>query len=349
MIPVASKKLPGALAEGGLLWIATVIGVDQLRRNSRSALAISLGLLTAVPIAANRKIARTLHEEEIFSPTLFARFLERMDPGGSYRTLGESAYHPPSPLIYRYADSSDGYTAAQRRTWIEHLPALWGRGIVFNHDFDSGDFARLQSLRRLSTSAAGYSDSRPFFGSVALRWGIRFRDQTPLSGYRRIGGDWLQDWDELEEALPEIRLATHWVEEESPLASLAALPRLKPGEIVLETGRRARGASRGGIVRVRRNAPERLIVETLTSDPSWLFVLRGFWDHRAVLVDGKAVEDVPAQLAFSAVAIPPGRHTIDWRERVPGGVVSRWGPVLYALAALILASRSRRREPGRVQ
>ncbi len=341
MIPIASRKLPGALAEAGLLWTATLVAFDLLRRRSRPALAGALALLTSVPIAASRRIPQIFNEEEIFSPTPFARFLQRIDPHGSYRTLGESAYDPPSPLLYRYADPAASYMDSYRRTWIEHLHALWGRGTVFNHDFDSGDFARMQSLRHLSIGASRYSDSAPFFGSFALRWGIRFTDQSPLAGYRRFKGDWFQDWDRQDEALPDIRLAPRWLEETNALASAAALPRLNSGEIVLETGRRQRAASRGGIVQVLRNDPARLIVETLTRDPSWLFVLRGFWSHRVVRVDGHLVEAVPAQLAFSAVAVPAGRHRIDWTEKLPGEDVSRWGPVLYALVVLTAAVRGK--------
>jgi len=336
MAPVASRKLPGALAEGGLLWMATVGAIDLLRRRSRPTLGVSLLILTAVPIVANRKIARLLNEEEIFSPTPFARFLQRADPHNAYRTLGESAYQAPSELMSRYAESSGAYTDSQRRMWNEHLPALWGRGTVFNRDFDSGDFARMQSLRVISFAAAGYTDSSPFFGSLALRWGIRFRDQEPVSGYHPFGGDWLQTWDELKDARPAIRLASSWIEESGALPAVRRLADLKVGEIVLETGRRARGSSGGGIVHVFSNDPEHLSVETVTSDPSWLFVLRGFWSYRTVLVDDRPVECVPAQIAFSAVPLPTGRHRIEWNEAMPGAPVSRWGPVLYALGLSIL-------------
>jgi hypothetical protein len=57
------------------------------------------------------------------------------------------------------------------------------------------------------------------------------------------------------------------------------------------------------------------------------------------------VEDFPAQLAFSAVAVPAGRHTIEWKELVPGGSVSFWGPVLFVLAAVGLVASERL--PGR--
>src|SRR5947209_8045559 len=82
----------GAFAEAGLLWTATLVAFDLIRRRSRPALGGALALLTAVPIVASRRIAYTLNEEEVFSRTRFAHFLERMDPRGSYRTFGESAY-----------------------------------------------------------------------------------------------------------------------------------------------------------------------------------------------------------------------------------------------------------------
>jgi hypothetical protein len=72
-------------------------------------------------------------------------------------------------------------------------------------------------------------------------------------------------------------------------------------------------------------------------------VLRGFWSHRTVRLDGRPVEPVPAQLAFTAIPIPAGEHVVDWRENLPGGDVSRLGPVLFVLAAAALLLRERRR------
>ena len=77
-------------------------------------------------------------------------------------------------------------------------------------------------------------------------------------------------------------------------------------------------------------------METLTPDPTWLFALRGYWDHRTIRVDGAETEAWPAQLAFSAVPIPAGRHRVEWREEVPGLAFSRFGPALFVLAAAAL-------------
>jgi hypothetical protein len=96
------------------------------------------------------------------------------------------------------------------------------------------------------------------------------------------------------------------------------------------------------MVRIDRNFPEQLVVSVEAPDPTWLFVLRGYWSHRTVHLDGRPVEVVPAQVAFSAVPVPAGRHTIEWRETVPGIEISRWGPVLFVLMAAGLAARDRR-------
>ena len=82
-------------------------------------------------------------------------------------------------------------------------------------------------------------------------------------------------------------------------------------------------------------------------DPTYLFVLRGFWTHRSVRVDGRPVDPVPAQLAFSAIPIPAGEHAVDWREKLPGWEVSRFGPILFVLAAAGLLVRERRRRSSR--
>src|SRR5207244_901064 len=57
--PIAAQVLPEALAEAGLFWTATVVALDLLKRGGRRALWASVLLLTAVPIVANRRIART--------------------------------------------------------------------------------------------------------------------------------------------------------------------------------------------------------------------------------------------------------------------------------------------------
>jgi hypothetical protein len=318
--------------------------MDGLKRGSSGRLALALLLLTAVPILANRRIARSFREDELFAPTGFARLMQRADPAGKYRTLGESPYRPPSKIEAEYSGADVAALEFTRRNWHEYTHALWDRGTIFNYDFDAGDLSRLESLRKMSVIASRYGDSSPFFGGLGLRWGVRYRVQDPVPGFKPFGGDALRFWDEHEKPYPDVRLLERWREEPGALTAVNVLPGLGPGEVVLESGRQARGEALPGTVRIRRKDPERLIVETDAPGPTWLFVLRAFWNHRTVRVDGREVSAVPAQLAFSAVPIPAGQHTVDWQERVPGSAVSRWGPVIYAVAAaaMLFAGRLRR-------
>jgi len=331
----AATLLAGSIAEGGLLWMSSVVALALLPTR-RTGLACGLTLLTAVPIAANRKIAQTFREEEVFAPTAFARALARADPSGSYRTLAIPASLAPDSA---WAGSDPGRLEYWRRGWLYFTPGLWGRGTVFNQDADLGDLSRATSLRRIATLAAGFTDSSAFFGDLALRWEVRFRGEPARAGYHRIGGDLLQDWDEHERAFPDLRLLTRWREERDAVSALRTVPRLATGEIVIETGRAGAGASVEGRIRVLEKTPERVRLETDAPAPTWLFLLRGYFPFREALLDGRAVEVAPAQLAYSAIPVPAGRHLLDWRERLPGAKASVWGPILFFLAAAALLAR----------
>lgn len=340
--PRARDSLPLSLIEAAGLWIATVVAAAGLSAGTRRGLVAALVLLTAVPIEANRRIARSFRQEEVLGKTAFARYVSRRDPEGAYRTLGEALFRPASALAMAHEDSTLLYSDFSRRSWTQHTPALWKRGTVINEDFDVGDLSRIESLRKVAGMATGFRDSGALFGSLALKFGIRYADQEPIAGYRRVGGDAFQSWDEHGRAYPDIRLLEAWREVEGPLDALRALPRLSEGEAVIESGRASGGAARPGRVRVLEKTPERLALELEAPDPTWLFVLRAHWPFRSILLDGRAVEAVPAQLAFSAVAVPAGTHRLEWRERVPGLAASRFGPALFAAAAVGLGLAGRK-------
>ncbi len=355
LVGVAAREIPLALTEGALLWIATALGLDWARSRGRSkrgaSWAAGLALLTLVPIAATHRIGWTFREEEVFAPPPAVRWMRKLDPEGRYRTLGEMAYRPPQALETAESGYDLGFLEIVRRNFDTHAPVLWGRGAVLNADFDNGDLSRVESVRMLSGMEDRFRDLGAFFGSLALRFGTRYRDQLPpVAGFapvRWVGND---AWDENPAALPDIRLAAAWKEEPDALSALRDLQNLGPGAIVVESGRAASGSAPDGAagtagVRILARTPERLAVETDSAAPGWLFVLRGFWRHRVVRVDGVETEVVPAQLAYSAIALPAGRHHVDWEESFPGGKVSRFGPVLYGLAVAGLFARSRRRPP----
>jgi hypothetical protein len=189
---------------------------------------------------------------------------------------------------------------------------------VFNTNIDEGDFSRLESLRYVSYKAAQYRDSEAFFGSLALKWGVRLRDQRTIAGYRRIQGNALVDWDEHEAPYPDVRLARRWREEKAPIDALNAVRGLGPGEIVVESGRRSSGSARPGTVRVLEKTPERMVAEVETADPTWLFVLRGYFSYRTILLDGRRVEDFPAQRRSPPSRFPAGGIGWSGTRKSPG-------------------------------
>ncbi len=342
----AARTLPLALSEAGLFWMATVVALEALGRRGRFGTAWALTLLTAVPIAANRRIAVATAEEQVFGPTAFARYVARQDPEGRFRTISESFFQRASPLELQQGSGALSDVEISRRVWYQQTPLLWGRGTVFNEDFDVGDLSRVESLRKLSGMATGYRDSGNFFGAVALRFGIRFRDQEALAGYRPVGGDALQIWDEHVHAFPAIRLLERWREAPDPLTALSTIGSLGEGEIVLESGRGRVGAARAGRVRLTEETPERLAADIEAPEATWLFVLRAFWPDRSITLDGRPVEAVPAQLGFSGLSIPPGRHRLLWEERLPGFPTSLAGPVLFGMLAAALSVSHLRRRTG---
>jgi len=341
----AGDSLSPSFAEGGLWWVGSIVGLELFRSRRRLPPVAGLLLLSGAVVGPSRRIAQTFSEEQVLPPTAFARRIARLDPAGQFRTFGESLFSSPSALEASAAGSDPGAIDSTRRAWYYNTQTLWGLSTVLNHDFDAGDLSRLESLRRLAGRAAGFRDSGDFFGALALKWGVRFRDQPALAGFRRFGGDALQDWDENPNALPDILLVERWRETPGPREALAVLSALVRGEIVIETGASASGSARPGRVRVLERSPERLLLLASASDPTWLFVLRDSWTYRTVLLDGRPVECVPAQLAFTAVVIPAGEHRVEWIEEVPGGRVSVVGPPLFFLTAAWIVLKKGRPSP----
>ena len=297
----------------------TVVGLDLVREIDRLSIACGILLLTLVPIVANRRIGLVFRQEEVLAPTTFDRFLRKKDPDGSYRTVGESLYRARSELQVAHQSADPGGLDWAVRNWEQYSHSLWGRGTVLQADFDHGDLSRLESLRELAYRASTFLDSEPFFGAIALRWGIRYRDQESLGGYSTIRSLGIQEWDENPRALPDLRLLQKWKEEPNALRAVGVLPRLTDGEVVLETGVSRAGSAREGKLEILDKTPERLVVRAEVADPTWLFVLRGYWTHRDVRVDGVPVEPVAAQLAFCGVPIPAGTAP----RRVGGGPTGR--------------------------
>src|SRR5262249_4029386 len=157
--------------------------------------------------------------EEVFAPPPSVRWMWKVDPENRYRTLGEMAYREPRALETAEAGYDLGYLEIVRRNFDTPSMVLWGRGAVLKRDFDNGGLSRVESVRMLSGMEGRFRDLGALFGSLALRFGVRYRDQLPpVAGFsqaRTVGND---AWDENLAALPDVRLATAWKEEPDALS-----------------------------------------------------------------------------------------------------------------------------------
>lgn len=329
-----------AFAEGGLLLVATLVGLDLLGHSRRRFEIAGTLLLAAVPIVAGRRIARTFPQDDIFAPPPFARRIARDDPRGIYRTLDEARFRPPTAQEESAGTDPEGI-GFYRKSWFLYTPCLWGRGTVLNADPDVADFSRMESLRRLSAYFPAAPNGADLFASLSLRTAIRYRDQEPLPGFRPIGPSARQVWDESLSARPSVRVPAGVIEAQGALDALHAMPHLAGDEIVVESGRSVAREPQAAVVDAVDDRPERLTFGVAASRASWVFVLRGFWPYRTVLVDGAPADPVPALLAFSALRVPPGRHRVEWNENLPGAPLSWAGPLLFLAIAVLLRVRER--------
>jgi hypothetical protein len=333
---VAGRQIAAALAEAGLLWTASWLALRLARSGAGpAAAAVAVAMWTLVPVVASRRIAHSFPQDDVLGATPFARFAAREDPAGRFRELDASPWRPAETGLdfeQRHPAGLETY----RRSWSLYAPLLWDRGTVLNVDPDVGDLSRAGSLRAASRMFLELPNAAALFASLSLRHAIRWTSAEPLPGFVRAGGNALQSWDESPSALPSVRIVSRWIGVASAPEALAALPRLQDGDVVIETGQRGSGRDAGSTLAVVSDRPGRVELTVNAKGPVWLFVLRGFWPYRTVLVDGEPVETAPAQLAFTALPVPAGAHRVVWSENVPGRAFSWIGPVAFLAAALLL-------------
>jgi hypothetical protein len=93
-------------------------------------------------------------------------------------------------------------------------------------------------------------------------------------------------------------------------------------------------ATRAGFARITRDLPELVEVETSTEREEAVLILADSWfDGWTAELDGEPVTMRPANLAFRAVAVPRGVHTVTFRYRSHGWDLG-WPAALLALLAI---------------
>ncbi len=342
--PLAAASLPRALSEAGLLWMATVVALDALGARTRRGQAVALALLTLVPVAANRRIARSFTEGEVFGPTAFARFVARRDPEGAYRTLGESFLLPPRswPAPRRGSRSRSPSSPDGRGT--SRRPCS-GRGEPFSTRTST------RAIFRASRVCGEWPAARRDTRLIGVLRSSRPAARDPLS---RSGAD---------------RRLPRSPRRRSP--GLGREPRCVSGHPPARDLARGRGSGRGA----RRDPPprgrrSRSRERSLGAGP------RPRRHGSGRREDGRAIDAGPGRSgpdlalrapgvlalshdssstalpskpfrrssAFRPCRSPRAASRLVWREELPGIRISRWGPLVFGMiVAGLLVAHSRRR------
>ena len=90
-------------------------------------------------------------------------------------------------------------------------------------------------------------------------------------------------------------------------------------------------------------SPNRVFMEAASRSAQWLFFSDMFYPGWKALLDGKPVKIFRANYAFRAIALPPGRHRVEWKY---DPILFRIGSSVSLLTALALAVYFVRRRRG---
>jgi hypothetical protein len=153
-------------------------------------------------------------------------------------------------------------------------------------------------------------------------------------------------------AVPDTRPRTYAVGSVRVAPGLAAFRRLvEPGfdpsrEIILdEAGPYDTNDGLVGVSRMVSREPDRVRIEAEMARPGYVMLLDQFSPGWQATIDGQETKPLRANLVFRAVAVPRGRHTIEWTYRPPAAFIGLGVAAMTAVLCfgLLVAGRFRRR------
>ena len=205
----ARRLLPGAFAEAGLLWAATVIALDaRAPAGLPDSVLVGLALLTRCPSPPTARSLPTFREEHLFAPSAFDRYLARVDPRADSGRFDEQPY-PRTVGAAGVRRPLRRQRLGLRAALLDllHPRPLGARNRLQPRYRRRGPLAPGEPSLRSRTRRRSTATRQPSSVRSALEWGVRLRDQRAIAGYRRIRGNALVDWDEHEAPYPDVRLA----------------------------------------------------------------------------------------------------------------------------------------------
>ena len=317
----AGRQIRGALAEAGLLWIATLVALElfrgRLRRARLSPARRAHGRPRRRQPADRPHLAR---RTRVFPPTPSRGGRRGAIPRAPSARSTSPAIARPRALQLAGKGASPWGNELTRRPLVLYTPVALGprnglqRRPGRRRPLAHGQPAPVSALCG-GRPTARRSSRRSRCGSASV-----FATRSRCRDSSRFGGDALQDWDENPDALPDIRLAASaGGRRPAPSRRSARSPhgcrRDRPRD-----GPPRQRSRRGPADRADPSSavPSAWRCDVVRAGPGWLFVLRGFWPYRTVRVDGQPGRDRSGAARVLRGAGPAGSHRIDWREEVPG-------------------------------
>ena len=333
--------VPRALAEGAMHWALAAAAAALLASSRRRSLSAAALLLVVADLAlATRRIVRSAPDADVLRAPPSAAALDRLDPDRRWCFLPEANYLPiPGRLDPARAARPDRPPEITLRAFAG---SMWDRPSILNSDPDGSDFARHAFARRdlfERVSGAPGSAAR-YLAGFSIGWVLRFADQSPLPAVVPAASAGAVTIDRVPDAVPRYSIAAAWREVggRSDAEDLLRRFDVPPDTAIVETGRTSGGRSASGVIEILGERDSGFEATVSCPAACWLRVPRGPWPFRDVAIDGAPGNVYPERLARTAVPVPPGRHRITWRERVPGGLA---GPAVSLVGIVLIVTAAR--------
>ena len=171
-----------------------------------------------------------------------------------------------------------------------------------------------------------------------------FRPQSTSTRYTQAGVAYIV---KNPNALPRVRLVGRPVYAKDKADALKSLQNLGAevrDRLVVEDPKKPlpEEADVSGTARIVREIPEQIEVETESNGPAYLVLSDTFDPGWSARIDGKPVEIHPAYVAFRAVYVPSGKHTLVFRYSPAGfklGLILCIGAAMVAMGLVLFGPR----------
>ncbi|MGC8638661.1 MAG: YfhO family protein [Isosphaeraceae bacterium] len=329
------QELKGALTRDAALIVVGFIVLFWASRSRlprrRAALAWVFPLLVLVDLMAS-----AWHEAPTVSPSYWTSPPEtvrqlKADPG-FIRMFGKGDKSSGEP---GYASERINFLKA-RDPLDWSLPAVWGLAC------SKGETPMIPQRLHDYFDAAAYGAGRFDIESVShMVVGRRLRPVFLPS--TRAGAAFIHKNPNV---LPRARLVGRPVYVENASVGVAALKHLgaeSRKRLIVEDPTRPLDplADVSGAARIVNDLPERVVIETESNGPAYLVLADTFDPGWSATIDGQAASIYPAYVAFRAVFLPKGSHTVVFTYRPAGFDLGLGISILGIVLAIVLWFRQR--------